>query len=80
MQLQSFLQQYAAHPSYKAPRGNSLNAKSWQTEAPLRMLLNNLDAEVAENPAELGSIWRHRTSSTKHSGTAKNHRNIINTR
>ncbi len=53
MQLQSFLQQYAAHPSYKAPRGNTLHAKSWQTEAPLRMLLNNLDAEVAENPAEL---------------------------
>ena len=53
MQLQSFLQQYAAHPFYKAPRGNTLNAKSWQTEAPLRMLLNNLDAEVAENPAEL---------------------------
>ena len=53
MQLQSFLQQYAAHPTYKAPRGNTLNAKSWQTEAPLRMLLNNLDAEVAENPAEL---------------------------
>lgn len=53
MQLQNFLQQYAAHPSYKAPRGNTLNAKSWQTEAPLRMLLNNLDAEVAENPTEL---------------------------
>lgn len=53
MQLQNFLQQYAAHPSYKAPRGNTLNAKSWQTEAPLRMLLNNLDAEVAENPADL---------------------------
>lgn len=53
MQLQSFLQQYATHPSYKAPRGNTLHAKSWQTEAPLRMLLNNLDVEVAENPAEL---------------------------
>lgn len=53
MPLQNFLDQYAAHPSYKAPRGTELNAKSWQTEAPLRMLLNNLDAEVAENPAEL---------------------------
>lgn len=30
-----------------------LHAKSWQTEAPLRMLLNNLDGQVAENPAEL---------------------------
>jgi len=30
-----------------APRGTQLNAKSWQTEAPLRMLCNNLDPEVA---------------------------------
>ena len=48
-----FVKKYANHPHYKAPTGNQLNAKSWQTEAPLRMLLNNLDAEVAENPAEL---------------------------
>jgi urocanate hydratase len=39
--------------SIRAPRGTSLNARSWQTEAPLRMLLNNLDAEVAERPEEL---------------------------
>src|SRR6187551_3816709 len=37
----------------RAPRGTQLNAGSWQTEAPLRMLLNNLDAEVAERPEEL---------------------------
>ena len=37
----------------RAPRGTTLNARSWQTEAPLRMLLNNLDAEVAERPDEL---------------------------
>ena len=37
----------------RAPRGTSLNARSWQTEAPLRMLLNNLDAEVAEHPESL---------------------------
>jgi urocanate hydratase len=37
----------------RAPRGTELNARSWQTEAPLRMLLNNLDAEVAEHPEEL---------------------------
>ena len=37
----------------RAPRGRELNARSWQTEAPLRMLLNNLDAEVAEHPEEL---------------------------
>jgi urocanate hydratase len=37
----------------RAPRGTTLNAGSWQTEAPLRMLLNNLDADVAEHPEEL---------------------------
>ena len=37
----------------RAPRGRELNARSWQTEAPLRMLLNNLDAEVAEHPEQL---------------------------
>ncbi|HEY7003686.1 MAG TPA: urocanate hydratase [Gaiellaceae bacterium] len=37
----------------RAPRGQALNASSWQTEAPLRMLLNNLDREVAEKPEEL---------------------------
>jgi urocanate hydratase len=37
----------------RAPRGTTLTAKSWQTEAPLRMLMNNLDPDVAENPAEL---------------------------
>jgi len=45
----------------RAPRGRTLHAKSWQTEAPLRMLMNNLDAQVAENPHELvvyGGIGR----------------------
>jgi len=37
----------------RAPRGTKLNARSWATEAPLRMLLNNLDREVAERPEEL---------------------------
>ncbi|HEY1139117.1 MAG TPA: urocanate hydratase [Lysobacter sp.] len=47
--------------SIRAPRGTTLNCKSWLTEAPYRMLQNNLDAEVAENPAELvvyGGIGR----------------------
>jgi urocanate hydratase len=47
--------------SIRAPRGHKLTAKSWQTEAPLRMLMNNLDAEVAEKPHELvvyGGIGR----------------------
>jgi urocanate hydratase len=39
--------------SIRAPRGSELNARSWSTEAPLRMLLNNLDPEVAEKPEEL---------------------------
>ena len=45
----------------RAPRGTALNARSWQTEAPLRMLMNNLDSEVAESPQELvvyGGIGR----------------------
>ena len=45
----------------RSPRGSTLSAKSWLTEAPLRMLMNNLDPEVAENPAELvvyGGIGR----------------------
>jgi len=37
----------------RAPHGPNLNARSWSTEAPLRMLLNNLDRDVAERPEEL---------------------------
>ena len=37
----------------KAPRGSKVTCKNWQTEAALRMLMNNLDPEVAEKPAEL---------------------------
>ena len=39
--------------SIRAPRGPELNARSWSTEAPLRMLLNNLDHEVGERPEDL---------------------------
>lgn len=45
----------------RVPRGTELSAKSWLTEAPLRMLMNNLDPEVAERPEELvvyGGIGR----------------------
>ncbi len=45
----------------RAARGTTLSAKSWSTEAPLRMLMNNLDPEVAERPGELvvyGGIGR----------------------
>src|SRR5215217_933439 len=45
----------------RSPRGPEISAKSWLTEAPLRMLMNNLDPEVAERPQELvvyGGIGR----------------------
>ncbi|MBD1383694.1 urocanate hydratase [Mucilaginibacter rigui] len=53
MTSSEFINTYANHPVYYAPVGNHLHAKSWQTEAPLRMLLNNLNGQVAENPDEL---------------------------
>ena len=40
-------------PPLRAPRGTALSCRSWLTEAPLRMLMNNLDPEVAERPQEL---------------------------
>ena len=49
------------HGDIKAPTGSTISTKSWLTEAPLRMLMNNLDPEVAENPDELvvyGGIGR----------------------
>jgi urocanate hydratase len=45
----------------RAPRGSQLSCRSWLTEAPFRMIQNNLDPDVAENPAELvvyGGIGR----------------------
>ena len=52
---------FEAGRTIRAPRGSQLTCKSWLTEAPYRMLQNNLDPEVAENPAELvvyGGIGR----------------------
>ncbi len=40
-------------PVIRAPRGTQLSCKSWQTEAAMRMLMNNLDPEVAKDPANL---------------------------
>lgn len=53
MNYSEFIKKYANHPHYTSPVGTQLHARSWQTEAPLRMLLNNLNAEVAEDPEEL---------------------------
>jgi urocanate hydratase len=43
----------SARPALRAPHGTTLSCRSWLTEAPLRMLLNNLDPEVAERPGDL---------------------------
>ncbi|MFH9888029.1 hypothetical protein [Streptomyces luteogriseus] len=40
-------------PHIRAARGTSLTTRSWQTEAPLRMLMNNLDPDNAERPEDL---------------------------
>jgi urocanate hydratase len=48
-------------PEVRAPRGTKLTCRSWLTEAPFRMIQNNLDPDVAENPEELvvyGGIGR----------------------
>src|SRR6202051_5158856 len=42
-----------APASIRAPRGNQISCKGWQQEAAMRMLMNNLDAEVAERPQDL---------------------------
>ena len=71
MDTKSFIKKFATHPNYKSPTGNILHAKSWQTEAPLRMFLNNLDNEVAEDPSNLvvyggsGQAARNRDSVEK---------------
>ncbi len=54
-------ERYDPNRRIRAPRGIELSARSWQTEAALRMLMNNLDPEVAERPEELvvyGGIGR----------------------
>ena len=45
-------------------RGTKLNTKGWLQEAALRMLMNNLDAEVAEHPDDLSCVRGNRKSST----------------
>ena len=49
----TMLNRYAPERHIKAPTGDELQCKHWGAEAPMRMLMNNLDPEVAENPAEL---------------------------
>ena len=46
-------ERYDPDRKISAPRGTTISARSWLTEAPLRMLMNNLDPEVGEKPSEL---------------------------
>jgi urocanate hydratase len=64
----------------RAPHGPELSAKSWLTEAPLRMLMNNLDPDVAEKPNELvvyaasaapRATGRVSTASSQHCASSK---------
>src|ERR1700684_672316 len=43
----------STYTSIRAPRGNSITCKGWQQEAAMRMLMNNLDPDVAERPQDL---------------------------
>src|SRR5271165_4631156 len=43
----------ASLPTIRAPRGTRISCKGWQQEAALRMLMNNLDPDVAEKPEDL---------------------------
>ncbi len=59
--MNDHLRDDAGRGPIRAPRGTPLSARSWLTEAPLRMLMNNLDPDVAERPADLvvyGGIGR----------------------
>ena len=51
--VQTAVQALAQPHPVRAPRGSTLSCKSWLTEAAYRMLQNNLDPEVAENPDAL---------------------------
>ena len=53
MNYSEFINRYANHPHYEAPTGATLHARNWQSESALRMFLNNLNAEVAEDPSKL---------------------------
>ena len=51
----------ASRGPFRAPRGMEISCRGWQQEAALRMLLNNLDPDVAEKPEDLsvyGGTWR----------------------
>ncbi|MBV8113750.1 MAG: urocanate hydratase [Silvibacterium sp.] len=51
--LETATPEASAHEAIRAPRGTKLNTRGWQQEAALRMLMNNLDPDVAERPGDL---------------------------
>src|SRR5690242_21759057 len=53
MSQQTISEPPARHEAIRAPRGRKLSCKGWLQEAALRMLMNNLDPDVAEKPEEL---------------------------
>src|SRR4051812_50182842 len=62
----------AGYSPLKAPRGNQISCKSWQQEAALRMLHNNLDEEVAERPQDLVVYGGTRKAARKWGGFPPN--------
>ena len=58
-----------------APRGNQITCKGWQQEAAMRMLMNNLDEEVAERPQRSGRLWRHGAGGAQLGGVSR-HRGV----
>lgn len=50
---------YDTSREIRAPRGSTLSCKSWLTEAAYRMIQNNLDAEVAEDPQIISGVRRY---------------------
>jgi urocanate hydratase len=70
-----------APTSIRAPRGNSITCKGWQQEAAMRMLMNNLDGEVAERPQDLvvyGGTGRAARSWAAYHGIIASLKNLAN--
>src|SRR5260370_29299141 len=60
----------------RAPRGSNLSCKGWHQEAAMRMLMNNLDPDVAENPDQLIVYGGARRPAARSGGLAAPHRTL----
>ena len=58
----------------RAPRGTQITCKGWQQEAAMRMLMNNLDEEVAERPQRSGGLRRHGARGAQLGGVPRHRR------